>query len=112
LLFDPLCGDGAGNATREAILAAAVIQAASRGDDPNALSAHYTARLLAGFQRHLETCAGYYASGFCGVWWDEQAAASHDGVVWCARQAEAQQHFVYRLKGFELEHIRSSHQDS
>ena len=105
LLFDPLCGDGAGNATREAILAAAVVRAAVEGHDVNALSVHYTARLLAGFQRHLETCAEYYAGGCRGPWWDEQVASSRTGTAWCAQQTEAQTRFAYRLNGFELEPI-------
>ena len=38
--FDPLCGEGAGNAVREAFLAAGMIRAALAGADPAALAHH------------------------------------------------------------------------
>ncbi|HEY7389029.1 MAG TPA: hypothetical protein VH640_11015, partial [Bryobacteraceae bacterium] len=84
--FDPLCGEGAGNATREAILAAAVIRAASEGEDVQQLASHYSARLTAGFRKHLEICREYYASGHRGPWWNRQVADLDRGLDWCSRQ--------------------------
>jgi hypothetical protein len=66
LAFDPLCGDGTGNAVREAILASAVIRAANAGADTQSLVSHYEARLLAGLQRHLKLCFDFYKSGHSG----------------------------------------------
>ena len=84
--FDPLCGDGSGYAAREAILASAVVRAASQGSDTTELLDHYRARLLAGFEKHLEVCAEFYRSGHSGPWWDEQQAAAEKGLAWCHAQ--------------------------
>jgi 2-polyprenyl-6-methoxyphenol hydroxylase-like FAD-dependent oxidoreductase len=103
--FDPLCGDGAGHAAREAILASAVIRAVIEGGDANALIAHYRARLLAGFKRHLEVCQEFYQSGRSGPWWDEQVDASRRGLQWCGSRLESVTNFQYRLNGFSLEPV-------
>src|SRR6185369_3869738 len=69
LAFDPLCGDGAGNAAREAILGSAVVCAAIAGDDVDRLVRYYEARLLMGFKRHLSLCLDFYKSGGVSDWW-------------------------------------------
>ena len=66
--FDPLCGDGAGNAVREAILGSAAIRRAIATDEADSLAAHYQARLLAGFKRHVALCFEFYKSGRSGPW--------------------------------------------
>ncbi|HUA19208.1 MAG TPA: hypothetical protein VMU80_28265 [Bryobacteraceae bacterium] len=103
LAFDPLCGEGAGNAAREAILASAVIRAAVAGEDVNAVTAHYTSRLMAGFRKHLAVCHDFYSSGGTSPWWEEQRQATRRGIEWCdsilARGAKPR----YRLNGFVLE---------
>jgi len=98
LAFDPLCGDGTGHAIRGAILASAVIRAAARGADPDALLAHYRARLVAGFRRHLEVCHGFYAAGGTGEWWQSELRLIEDGIAWCGKDPE----FRFQLAGFEL----------
>jgi hypothetical protein len=103
MAFDPLCGDGTAHAIREAILASAVIVAAARGDDPVQLLAHYEARLMAGFRRHLAHCRQYYASGFGGPWWDSETEAVAEGLDWCDRRLSLHTKFRYRLNGFELQ---------
>jgi hypothetical protein len=105
LAFDPLCGDGTAHAVREAILASAVIGAAARGEDPVPLLAHYEARLVAGFRRHLAHCLEYYASGFGGPWWKAEAESTAQGLEWCARRLSSHTTFRYRLNGFELQAI-------
>jgi hypothetical protein len=105
LAFDPLCGDGTAHAVREAILASAVIGAVARGDDPVPLLAHYEARLIAGFRRHLAHCLEYYASGFGGAWWETEAESTVQGMEWCARRLSSHTTFRYRLNGFELQAI-------
>ena len=104
--FDPLCGEGAANAAREAILGTAVIRAASEGADVAALVAHYTARLASGFRRHLEVCREFYATGCRGPWWDQQIADLDRGLVWSSQQLAQFPGFRYRLNGFSLEAVR------
>jgi len=103
--FDPLCGDGSGYAAREAILASAVVRAAVQGSGRDGLLAHYRARLLAGFEKHLEVCAEFYRSGHNGPWWDEQKIASERGLAWCRTQLSGFGVFQYRLSGFSLEPV-------
>jgi hypothetical protein len=105
MAFDPLCGDGTANAVREAILASAVIQAASEGGDTGSLFRHYEARLTAGFQRHLTLSAGFYQTGHRGDWWKSEMAALRQGLDWCAGRSSGLGEFRYRLNGFELEAI-------
>lgn len=102
MAFDPICGDGTAHAVREAILASAVVKAISDGGDATDLLRHYDARLIAGFQRHLMTSMDFYRSGHGEAWWDRQVALSHQGLEWCAAQANSHGPFRYRLSGFEL----------
>ena len=102
LSFDPLCGDGAAHAVREAILAAALIKAAARGDPIDALLSHYQARLTAGFQRHLIHAREYYAAGHPGPWWEAEAESLGRGIEWCASELRAHGDFRYRLEGLDL----------
>jgi hypothetical protein len=81
--FDPLCGDGTGNALREAILAAGVICAANAGGNVDSLVAHYQTRLVAGLQRHIAHCIDFYRSGRSGAWWDRQLEDLVRALAWC-----------------------------
>jgi hypothetical protein len=108
LAFDPLCGDGTGYAVREAILAAAVIRAAASGGAVDRLLAHYRARLIAGFLRHLELCRSFYISGSAGPWWETETRALEEGIAWCGRALPPVNPFGYRLNGFDLEPIHTS----
>jgi hypothetical protein len=103
--FDPLCGDGTGNAIREAVLGSAVIRAANEHLDVDSLVAHYRARVLAGFTRHLKQCLDFYAAGHCGPWWDHQVLELKRGMEWCAQQSACVAGFHYRLNGFVLEPV-------
>ena len=105
LAFDPLCGDGVGNAIREAILAAAVIRAIAEGANVDGVLAHYRGRLLGGFTRHLELCRQFYAAGNAGPWWDSELEQILKGIKWCGRKRETATRFRYRLNGFELQTI-------
>ncbi len=102
MAFDPICGDGTGNAVREAILASAVIRAASRGEAIEPLLAHYRARLIAGFHRHLQLALEFYRRGNGGAWWQQETAAMEQGAAWCAGELARGPGFRYRLEGFEL----------
>jgi 2-polyprenyl-6-methoxyphenol hydroxylase-like FAD-dependent oxidoreductase len=103
--FDPLCGDGAGHAVREAILASAVVLAAAAGGDVNALVEHYRARLLAGFAKHLQICQEFYGKGRRGEWWDREMDSVHQGLGWCSSQLAGLNGMGYRLNGFALEPV-------
>ncbi len=105
MAFDPLCGDGVGNAAREAILAAAVIQAAVAGADVESLVAHYRTRLAAGFQRHLQVCREFYSQGHRGPWWDGELREIERGLQWCGGRLAGAGAFQYRLNGFALERV-------
>jgi len=102
MAFDPICGDGTAHATREAILAAAVIRSASQGGDVPSLLDHYEARLTAGFERHLKLCMGFYRTGFGGPWWESEAESLDEGIRWCTRKSASFSGYRYRLNGFEL----------
>jgi len=83
IAFDPLCGDGTGNAVREAILASAIIRAAQAGVEVESLSAFYQSRLVAGLQRHLALCLDFYRSGNAGPWWSAQLGDIESGLNCC-----------------------------
>jgi hypothetical protein len=108
MAFDPICGDGTGNAVREAILAAAVIRAAARGEPTSRLMAHYRARLIAAFQKHLQLCFGYYRAANTGPWWEEQISALECGLTWCEGQLASAPPFQYRLQGYDLLAVSAS----
>jgi hypothetical protein len=93
-----LCGDGAGHAIREAILAAAVMRAASNGANPDDLLEHYRARLVAAFRRHLMVCRQFYATGGSGDWWRAELERIDEGIAWCG----ADPPFRFQLEDFEL----------
>jgi flavin-dependent dehydrogenase len=101
--FDPLCGDGVGNAVREAILASAVIRAAIDGGNADDLLGHYETCVLAGFQRHVALCLDFYKSGHTGLWWDDQLNHLKRGFGWCSQQLSNRAAPHYRLSGFTLE---------
>lgn len=100
--FDPLCGEGAGNAVREAFLAAAVTRAGLAGHPIAELAEHYEKRLRLGFARHLEVCRQFYQSGGASDFWQEQVATLNKGAQSLSTlltQAPAPR---YRLVGRDL----------
>jgi hypothetical protein len=102
--FDPLCGEGAGNAAREAILGSAAIRANARGEAWEDLCDHYSSRLLGGFLRHLSVCRSFYTTGDGGPWWDRELEMLDRGIQW-VRSHSAHLGHRYRLNGFDLEPI-------
>jgi hypothetical protein len=100
--FDPICGEGAGNAVREAILASAVVRLIAGNEIPADGLAHYSSRLLAGFLRHLQTCAHFYASARQSEWWDLEIAGLERGMEWARRQLSILPKPRYRLVDFSL----------
>ena len=102
IAFDPICGDGTAQAAREGILAAAVIGALERGEDPTMLATHYHSLLLASLRRHLQLSLPFYANGGAGPWWHDQYAAARAGydqtTALLARLPEPR----FALHGFDL----------
>jgi hypothetical protein len=105
LAFDPICGDGTAHSIREAILAAAVIRALADGDPANDLLSHYSARLTAGFHRHLTLCRQFYLSGGTGELWRSELEAIDHGLAYCQRILANHKTFRYQLRGLELEAV-------
>ena len=103
--FDPVCGEGAGNALREAFLASAVIQAMLHNEPVPALIAHYSSRLLSGFQRHLELCREFYATGGNGEFWRSELAMLEVGISRIRQILATMPPGAYRLKGLLLERL-------
>ena len=102
MAFDPLCGDGTAQAIREAILASAVIQAITKGEDEGRVLAHYQARMAAGLSRHLLLCEEFYRTGAPGTWWKTEWQRTRTGAEWCAKQVGELERFRYQLNGFAL----------
>ncbi|MBT9333242.1 NAD(P)/FAD-dependent oxidoreductase [Paracidobacterium acidisoli] len=104
MAFDPLCGEGAGHAAREALLASAIIRAAVESLPVDALLAHYRARLMQGFLRHLEVCRSFYTGGGSGPFWTAEAAELQRGILLMQeRLREIAAPSRFRLVGDELE---------
>jgi flavin-dependent dehydrogenase len=100
--FDPICGEGAGHAVREAILASAVLGRIHSETDPEAALIEYNARMLAGFMRHLQLCRQFYVSGRQSEWWDIEIEALDRGIEWTRQQLEGLPRPSARLVGFDL----------
>jgi len=104
--FDPLCGEGTGNAARQAYLATALIAAVRKGEPVDDLLAHYTSRQMHGFLRHLQICLGFYQSAGAGAFWQSEAALLQQGIEWAWRILKEQaKPPTYRLVGRQLEPI-------
>jgi 2-polyprenyl-6-methoxyphenol hydroxylase-like FAD-dependent oxidoreductase len=102
LAFDPICGDGTAQATREAILASAVVTAMARGEDPAALCNHYHAMLLAALRRHLQLSLPFYAGGGTSPWWQNQFATARAGYDTTTALLGHQPEPRFALSGFDL----------
>jgi hypothetical protein len=102
MAFDPICGEGAAHAVREAILASAVVRAAVQGGDVKSLLVHYNSRLMLGFLRHLQMCQSFYANGGAGPFWSRERELLGQGINWLQQRVQTQSAPGFRLVGFEL----------
>ncbi len=100
--FDPICGEGAGNAAREAILASAALRAIQSGADIQGVLHHYSSRLLAGFLRHLYNCKEFYLSGRNGPWWEAELEQLERGIEWTGAQLSELPRTSFQLVDFDL----------
>jgi len=101
--FDPLCGEGAGNAAREAILACAAVEAIFRGEPRKEVLAEYSLRLTLGFLRHLENCREFYSGRVGNQFWSSELELVEKGVAWAKSRLAAAPNSRFRLVGFALE---------
>ncbi|HQS70192.1 MULTISPECIES: hypothetical protein [unclassified Novosphingobium] len=102
IAFDPICGDGTAQAAREGILAAGVIGALARGEEPSELATHYHSLLLASLRRHLQLSLPFYANGGAGPWWHEQYAAAREGYDRTTALLSRLPEPRFALHGFDL----------
>jgi len=102
IAFDPICGDGTAQAAREGILAAAVVGALARGEEPALLATHYHSLLLASLRRHLQLSLPFYANGGAGRWWHEQYAAARSGYEQTTALLAKLPEPRFALHGFDL----------
>jgi hypothetical protein len=105
MTFDPLCGEGVGNAAREAILASAAVQAILAGENTGEILEEYSLRLMLGFLRHLENCKEFYSRDVAGAFWSSELELIEKGMVWTRSQLQAGCRPRFRLVGFGLERI-------
>jgi hypothetical protein len=104
--FDPLCGEGTGNAARQAYLATAIIASLRKGEPVEDLLAHYTSRQMHGFLRHLQICLGFYQSAGAGAFWQSETAMLQHGIEWVGKVLrEHARPPTHRLVGRQLEPI-------
>jgi flavin-dependent dehydrogenase len=105
MAFDPLCGEGAGNAAREAILACAAARAIQEGESAEAVLSEYDARLKLGFLRHLENCREFYSGDFQTEFWRDARHGIEQGLGWTRDQLAARYSPKFRLVDFALRRI-------
>jgi len=101
--FDPLCGEGAGNATREAILACAAVIAILAGESTPDVLNEYAMRLRLGFLRHLENCREFYTQDSPTDFWREELQQIDRGLAWIRTQLTTAGPPKFRLTDFTLE---------
>lgn len=103
--FDPICGEGAGNAAREAILASAIVSGVAKGLSVEELLTLYQSRLIHGFLRHLALCLDFYRSACQSDWWQSEISYLEEGITWARQQLNEVKQQKYCLAGFELQPI-------
>lgn len=100
--YDPLCGDGTGDAVRGAILAAAVLDAAAHGPEPGRYVEHYRDRLACALHDHLLACHSFYSAGGFDSTWSAELEATADGLRHLSRVLASRPRFRYGLRGLQL----------
>lgn len=96
--FDPLRGDGVGNAVRGALLAQSVIAAIAGGTDERQCLAYYRSRLARAFAEHVQTCSAHYLRAWNAHVWCSEIALIAGG----AAKTAAELTLGFRLEGREL----------
>ena len=101
--FDPVAGDGTGQAVRGAVLATAALESVACGMPEEDALGHYDHRVRLSFLRHLVHCLRYYEAAFAGApaWWAELATLRRE-LADPANRALAARPFTHRLAGGTL----------
>lgn len=103
--FDPLCGEGAGNAGREAILACAAVHAIHAGESATDVLLEYATRLTLGFLRHLENCREFYLQYSASQFWQDALSKIDEGLTWTRARLGAAPPPAFRLVDFALQRL-------
>jgi len=74
ITFDPILGDGVGNAVRSALLARSVMAAIVSGANERECLAHYRSRLAHAFAQHVYNSASHYSGAWNFAVWREEIA--------------------------------------
>jgi hypothetical protein len=105
LSFDPLCGDGTGQALRCGLLAAAVIAAIKQGEPEEGCLTHYRYRLRRAMLAHLKATIAYYEIAVCRDVWRrdiEMAGQALDYIACGVPAVGSAKRASYRLQRFSL----------
>jgi flavin-dependent dehydrogenase len=100
--LDPLSGDGTGSATRGAMLGAAVLEAAARGESPSECLDHYDRRLRAAFRSHLLACVAHYERARSSAVWAGELRRMRAGASDLRDSDDA---WRFGLRGLSLERL-------
>jgi hypothetical protein len=109
LCFDPLCGDGTGQALRSGLLAAAVIEAIERGQPEEACLLHYLYRLRRAMRAHLKATILFYENAPSENTWRREIEKANQALGRIAHDEldrNTQGGSRYRLECFSL--VRAS----
>jgi len=96
--FDPLNGDGVGQALRASILASAVLAAIAAGQEIQTCLTHYRSRLIAALARHLRGCERYYRTAAFSQAWAPQLADTAEGIADLETQLARLPPFAFGLR--------------
>jgi 2-polyprenyl-6-methoxyphenol hydroxylase-like FAD-dependent oxidoreductase len=103
LSFDPLCGDGTGQALSCGLLAAAVVAAIGRGEPAEDCLTHYRVRLRRAMLAHLKATIAFYRIAKSGDVWQDEIASTNEMLDRLAPAERTRARApTYRLDHFSL----------
>lgn len=100
--FDPICGDGTGNAVRSAILATAVLEAVASGLTFEQGLGYYRWRLMQAFVHHIEYCESFYREAFSSAAWISELRKASEVRAGISSELSHAGKPRFRLKGLSL----------
>jgi hypothetical protein len=102
--FDPISGEGVGNALRGCILATAVLKGIASGMAPDRCLQYYDLRLRRALLQHVTQCISFYSSAFASEKWKEEiglgAREKHDMDLLLPEKLD------FRLQGTNLAEVK------
>lgn len=100
--FDPICGDGTGNAVRSAILASAVLDAVASGVSCDQGLRYYRWRLMQTFVHHIQFCDSFYRQAFSSAAWASELREASEAGFSISSELSHSGEPEFRLKGLDL----------